>query len=79
MAKKTIEMELRVSFTQNVEVEVDEDMLPVIEDYWCQKIYIADNHKDVQEKKISEFLEKQVDFDSADDINVEIELYNEID
>lgn len=30
MAKKTIEMDLKVTFTQSVEVEVDEEMLPVI-------------------------------------------------
>ena len=78
MAKKTIEMDLKVTFTQSIEVEVDEETLSLIEDYWCQEINIAEIHKDTKEKKISDFLEKQVDFDSAGDINVEIELYNEI-
>ena len=78
MAKKTIEMDLKVTFTQSVEVEVDEEMLPLIEDYWCQEINILGCHKDPKEKKITDFLDKQIDFNSADDINVEIELYNEI-
>lgn len=78
MAKKTIEMDLKVTFTQSVEVEVDEEMLPLIEDYWCQEINIAECQKDPKEKKIADFLDKQVDFDSAGYINVEIELYNEI-
>lgn len=78
MAKKTIEMDLKITFTQSVRVEVDEEMLPLIDDYWCQEINIVECHKDPKEKKISDFLDKQVDFDSADDINVEIELYNEV-
>lgn len=78
MAKKTIEMDLKVTFTQSVEVEVDEEMIPLIEDYWCQEINIAECHKDPKEKKIADFLDKQVDFNSAGDINVEIELYNEV-
>lgn len=78
MAKKTIEMDLKVTFTQSVEVEVDEEMLPLIEDYWCQEINILGCHKDPKEKKITDFLDKQIDFDSAGDINVEIELYNEV-
>lgn len=78
MAKKTIEMDLKVTFTQSVEVEVDEEMLPLIEDYWCQEINILGCHKDPKEKKITNFLDKQIDFNSAGDINVEIELYNEV-
>ncbi len=78
MAKKTIEMDLKVTFTQSVEVEVDEEMLPLIEDYWCQEINILGCHKDPKEKKITDFLDKQIDFSSAGDINVEIELYNEV-
>lgn len=78
MAKKTIEMDLKVTFTQSVEVEVDEEMLPLIEDYWCQEINIFGCHKDPKEKKITDFLDKQIDFNSAGDINVEIELYNEV-
>jgi hypothetical protein len=78
MAKKTIEMDLKVTFTQSVEVEVDEEMLPLIEDYWFQEINISECHKDPKEKKITDFLDKQIDFNSAGDINVEIELYNEI-
>ena len=35
MAKKTIEMDLKITFTQSVGVEVDEEMLPLIDDYWC--------------------------------------------
>lgn len=78
MAKKTIEMDLKVTFTQSVEVEVDEEMLPLIEDYWCQEINILGCHKGPKEKKITDFLDKQIDFNSAGDINVEIELYNEV-
>lgn len=78
MAKKTIEMDLKITFTQSVEVEVDEEMLSLIEDYWCQKINIAEYHKDPKEKKISDFLDNQVDFCNAGDINVEIEVYNEV-
>lgn len=78
MSKKTIEMDLKVTFTQSVEVEVDEEMLPLIEDYWCQEINILGCHKDPEEKKITDFLDKQIDFNSAGDINVEIELYNEV-
>lgn len=78
MAKKTIEMDLKVTFTQSVEVEVNEEMLPLIEDYWCQEINILGCHKDPEEKKITDFLDKQIDFNSAGDINVEIELYNEV-
>ena len=78
MVKKTIEMDLKITFTQSVEVEVDEEMLPIIEDYWCQEINILECYKDPKEKKIADFLNKQVDFDSAGDINVEIELYNEV-
>ena len=78
MAKKTIEMDLKVTFTQSVEVEVDEEILSLIEYYWSQEINILECHKDPKEKKITDFLDKQVDFDSADDINVEIELYNEV-
>ena len=54
MAKKTIEMDLKVTFTQSVEVEVDEEMLPLIEDYWCQEINILECHKDPKEKKITD-------------------------
>jgi hypothetical protein len=78
MAKKTIEMDLKITFTQSVEVEVDEEMLTLIEDYWCQEINIAKCHKDPKEKKMADFLDKQVDFGNAGDINVEIELYNEV-
>lgn len=78
MGKKTIEMDLKVTFTQSVEVEVDEEMLPLIEEYWCQEINILECHKDPKEKKITDFLDKQIDFNSAGDINVEIELYNEV-
>ena len=78
MAKKTIEMDLKITFTQSVEVEVDEEMLPLIDDYCCQEINIAEYHKDPKEKKMANFLDKQVDFYSAGDISVEIELYNEV-
>ena len=78
MAKKNIEMDLKITFTQSVEIEVDEEMLPLIEDYWCQEISITECHKDHKEKKIADFLDKQVDFNSAGDVNVEIELYNEV-
>ena len=56
MAKKTIEMDLKITFTQCVEVEVDDDMLSLIEDNWCQEINIMDCHKNGDEKKISDFL-----------------------
>jgi hypothetical protein len=78
MAKKTIEMDLKITFTQSIEVEVDEEMLPLIEDYWCQEINIVKCHKDPKENKMADFLCEQVDFDSAGDINVEIEFYNEV-
>ena len=78
MAKKTIEMDLKVTFTQSVEVEVDEEMLPLIEEFWCQEINILECHKDPKEKKITDFLDKQIDFNSAGDIDVEIDIYNEV-
>ena len=78
MTKKIIEMDLKVTFTQSIGVEVDEEMLSLIEDYWCKEINILECHKEPKEKKITDFLDKQIDFNSASNINVEIELYNEV-
>ena len=77
-AKKTIAIDLEVTFTQSVEVEVDEETLSLIEDYWCRKVNILKPHYDAKEKKISDFLDQQVDFDGAGDIYVQINLYNEV-
>lgn len=78
MAKKTIEMDLKITFTQSVEVEVDKEMFSLIEDNWCREINIMECHKTPDKKKISDFLDSQVDFDCAGDIIVEIDQYNEI-
>lgn len=77
MAKKTIEMDLKVTFTQSVEVEVDEEILPLIEDYLFREINILKCHKDHKEKKITDFLDEHIDFDCAGEIKAEIELYYE--
>lgn len=75
MAKNKINMELKVTFTQVVEVEVDDNLQELIEDFLCEQVDIVAKYRDPKKKKIAEFLSKQVDFSNAGDINVEIESY----
>lgn len=75
---KTVELDLKVTFTQSVEVEVDDEMLQLVEDYWLQNVKILECHDDPNDKKIADFLNEQIDFDGAGNINAQIELFNEI-
>lgn len=77
-AKKTFEMDLKVTFTQSVEVEVDEEMIPLIEDYFLREVNILRCHKDPEEEKITDFLDEYIDFDCAGEIKAEIELFSEV-